>query len=116
MSRSLRAQRNSISLDVKLNNQNTKKLSAALHLLNKVGKDVVLEVEEDSLVLRSLNDSKSAFVSATLNKFFFEEFNAGAVNFSCKVAVKVSSVTHWRMSFSSPSLNEHTICSQYAPS
>ena len=71
--------------------ENTKTLSAALHLLMKIGKELIIETESRSLIFRSLNDPKSAFISIEFDEAFFERLNtASGDNFSCKVAIKVS--------------------------
>lgn len=72
--------------------ENIKTLSAALHLLQKIGKDLIIETESNVLIFRSLNDPKSAFISMEFDDAFFEKLTtaSGAENFSCKVAIKVS--------------------------
>ena len=80
-----------LHLFAKVGNQNIKHLSAALHLLQKVGKELIIETENGILIFRSLNDTKSAFTSVEFDKGFFENFTTAsrADNFSCKVAIKV---------------------------
>jgi hypothetical protein len=79
-----------VHLSAKIANENIKCLSAVLHLLQKVGKELILETENGILTFRSLNDSKSAFVSVKFDKTFFAHFmTAPADNFSCKVTIKV---------------------------
>lgn len=81
-----------LHLFAKVGNHNIRHLSAALHLLQKVGKELIIETENGTLTFRSLNDSKSAFTSVEFDKDFFEKFStaSGGVSFSCKVAIKVS--------------------------
>lgn len=73
-------------------NENAKLLSAALHLLQKVGKELIIEAEAGVLTFRSLNDPKSAFISVEFEKDFFDKYapSTGADCFSCKLAIKVS--------------------------
>lgn len=73
-------------------NDNAKMLSSALHLLQKVGKELIIEAESGVLTFRSLNDPKSAFISVEFEKDFFDKYtpSTGADCFSCKVAIKVS--------------------------
>lgn len=70
---------------------------ASLHLLQKIGRDLLLEVEEHAMTLRGLNDNKSSFAAIEFERAFFDEYNLNASlggPFSGKLAVKV-----WRASY-----------------
>jgi Rad9 len=75
-----------------ISNENAKLLSAALYFLQKVGKELTIEAEAGVLTFRSLNDSKSPFISVEFENDFFDKYtpSTGADCFSCKVAIKVS--------------------------
>ena len=81
-----------VHLLARVGNDNVKLLSAALHLLQKVSKELIIETENSVLTFRSLNDPKSAFMTVEFDKNFFDQFNTaeGADKFSCKVNIKVS--------------------------
>ena len=51
-----------------------KDFSSALNFLLRVGKDLSVEVEEDAMTLRSLNEAKSAFASITLPESYFDTY------------------------------------------
>jgi len=90
--------------------ENLKALSAALHFLRTVGKDLQIEVSPENLVLRALNDPKTAYASVEFASGFFDRgslllhksalkqaFGSAASqtqsgidldSFSCKLAVK----------------------------
>lgn len=77
-----------VNFNVTILNDNFKNFNAILHLLSKVGKELVIEVEENSLTLRALNDSKSAFASAELSIDFFSKFDWTGVSWSGKLSFK----------------------------
>ena len=81
-----------ILLLVRIGTENIKLLSAALHLLQKVSKELIIETEGGILTFRSLNDPKSAFMTVEFGEDFFDEFGTGTSSekFSCKVPIKVS--------------------------
>lgn len=74
-----------------LGTDNIKVLSAILNLLQKIGKELIIEFENGVMTFRSLNDPKSAFISVEFDRDYFEEFFTAenAENFSCKVTIKV---------------------------
>ena len=76
----------------RIGNENIKLLSAALHLLAKVSKELIIETENKILTFRALNDPKSAFMTVEFDKGFFDQLTTavGADKFSCKVPIKVS--------------------------
>ncbi|KAJ1396761.1 Rad9/Ddc1, partial [Ochromonadaceae sp. CCMP2298] len=78
--------------EVSVHADNVKAFSATLHLLQKVGKDLTIEVEASTFTLRALNDAKSAFVGVELSDQFFDSFRLSneLKSFSCKLAVKTS--------------------------
>ena len=80
-----------IMLLVRIGTENIKLLSAALHLLQKVSKELIIETEGGILTFRSLNDPKSAFMTVEFGKDFFDQFatGPGSEKFSCKVPIKV---------------------------
>eukprot|EP01038_Epipyxis_sp_PR26KG_P006974 gene6974-9534_t len=59
---------------VRLGKESIKTMSIALHFLQKIGKEVSLEVEEKIFTLRSLNSTKSAFSSVELTQDFFDDY------------------------------------------
>ena len=84
---------------------NLKAFSASLHFLRIVGKDLQIEVSPDNLVLRALNDAKTAYASVEFAQGFFERgtfklhqqalvdaYGGGQAgerdSFSCKLPVK----------------------------
>ena len=76
---------------VTIDQEHLKHFASFLNLLQKIGKEVVIEAEGDVFTLRSLNDSKSAFVSIEVHPGFFRECTAGtSSSFACKLLVKVS--------------------------
>lgn len=56
-----------MALDVRLSQASLKTFSNAITCLSKIGKDLFIEADHDQLVLRTLNDSKSAFSAFYLN-------------------------------------------------
>ena len=67
----------------------TSELSQSLVLMQKVGKYLVIEADRNVIVMRTLNDSKSAFVSVELNEYFFEKCETCPNSpFSCRVNLK----------------------------
>ena len=79
---------------VTIDQEHLKHFAAFLNLLQKIGKEVVIEAEGDVFTLRSLNDSKSAFISIEIRPGFFRECVAPGTSssFACKVLVKVLAV------------------------
>jgi hypothetical protein len=101
--------------EVKIDSSSLRIFSAALHLCQKVGKEVIigenilcnttlnhcithvcvlllvhLEVEEHALTLRSLNDNKSAYISVEFSSDYFDNFNLCCdTAFACKLPVRV---------------------------
>lgn len=68
-----------------------KALVACFHFLHKVGKDLLLEVDSDVLVLRALNEAKTAYASMEFDSRFFSDGlykKDGIESFSCKVSLK----------------------------
>jgi hypothetical protein len=67
-----------------------KEFSAALSLLGKIGKELIIDSEKDVLTLRSLNDAKCAFIAIELDRNFFGRFDHSSSlnNFCCKVPIK----------------------------
>jgi len=64
-------------------------LSAAVHYLSQLGRDVLLEATGDGVTLRALNDGRSSFAAVTLRRPFFESFAeppAGVLK--CRVSAK----------------------------
>lgn len=82
---------NDIQFELNISNfDSIKSFSFILHLLNKVGKDLLLEIENNTLYLRSLNDAKSAFALVKFDKDFFDYIQSvDGKNFCCKVQLKV---------------------------
>ena len=80
-----------IMLLVRIGTENIKLLSAAIHLLQKVSKELIIETEGGILTFRSLNDPKSAFMTVEFGNDFFDQFatGPGSEKFSCKVPIKV---------------------------
>ena len=78
--------------EVKVDASNIKTLSATFHLLQKIGKDVIIEVEQAILTLRALNDNRSAFAAIEFDSNFFDHFILVNKNqaFACKLSIKVS--------------------------
>jgi hypothetical protein len=85
--------------------ENLKSFSSALSFLRAVGKELQIEVTVDSLVLRALNDAKTAYASVELSRMFFppgsftlhtqslsDAFGRPAAtqgeSFSCKLPIK----------------------------
>ena len=46
----------------------------AIHALARIGEDLYIEPQFDGLALRSLNSSRSAFISFLFNERFFDEY------------------------------------------
>jgi len=73
--------------------ENLKAIVACFAFLNKVGKELLLEVENNVLTLRALNDAKTAYASVEFDDHFFHEgVSVGggedAETFACKVSLK----------------------------
>eukprot|EP01041_Mallomonas_annulata_P001343 gene1343-2592_t len=69
-----------------------KALSAVVHFIQKVGKEIIFEFDADSLSLQTLNDAKSAFAVIEFPKHgFFDKLALKSTpnkSFACKIAVK----------------------------
>ena len=50
-------------------------LTRAIHSLGKIGEDLYIEAQEDGLALRTMNSSRSAFVSYLFNPGFFSSYD-----------------------------------------
>jgi hypothetical protein len=75
---------------VKIDASSLKTFNAGLHLLQKIGKDIIFEVEESVLTLRALNDTKSSFLAIEYDKNFFDDYELSTeTSFSCKLMGKV---------------------------
>lgn len=64
-----------------------------MQFFSKIGKYIILEVDDDTLVLRTLNDAKSAFSSVEFEKReFFDEFELESDQnsrvFACKLLIR----------------------------
>ena len=73
--------------------ENIKALVACFTFLNRVGKELLIEVENEVLVIRALNDAKTAYASVEFSNRFFNISNGvqmreGLDCFSCKVSLK----------------------------
>ena len=82
---------------VTIDQEHLKHFASLLYLLQKIGKEVVIEAEGDVLTLRSLNDSKSAFLSIEVRPGFFKEYLASSL--ACKLLVKVSDLSFFFIIF-----------------
>jgi hypothetical protein len=83
---------------------NLKAFSASLTFLRSVGKELQVEVNPESLVLRGLNDAKTAYASVEFSRTFFDNnfslnvnamgeafghnINSQESSFSCKLPIK----------------------------
>jgi Rad9 len=66
-----------------------KSLSSIIGLISKVGKDLLLEVENGHVRFRALNDAKSAFAAVEFDDEFFELFEAASdLLFLCRISVR----------------------------
>eukprot|EP01031_Cornospumella_fuschlensis_P036909 gene36909-44778_t len=61
--------------EAKVDHNVVKIFVSTLFLAQKVGKDTTFEVEEDSLTIRSLNESKSAYIAVEFSSEFFDSFH-----------------------------------------
>jgi hypothetical protein len=58
-----------------LRDESIKAFSCAVHLLNKIGKEVSIEIENYAVSLRTLNETQSAFAHIELLNVYFEKVN-----------------------------------------
>lgn len=58
-------------MDLKISQHNLKTFAQALQCLAKIGKELFLEVDDNQMVMRTLNDAKSAF-----SAFYFKRVSA----------------------------------------
>jgi Rad9 len=65
-------------LEVRIPAENLKAFAQAITFLCKVGKELVIEGTPDKLVLRTLNDTKSAYAGISFSQGFFELFRCDA--------------------------------------
>ena len=64
-------------------------LSAAVHYLSQLGREVLLEATGEGVTLRALNDGRSSFAAVTLRRPFFESFaEPPAGSLKCRVSGK----------------------------
>ena len=57
---------------------NVKILHSALIFLSKISNDVTLEVLNNEIILRALNDAKSSFAAITFEREFFTDLQTSA--------------------------------------
>eukprot|EP00953_Heterococcus_sp_UTEX-ZZ885_P037693 19348-Heterococcus_DN1.PRE.1 len=65
-------------LELRIPAENLKSFAHAITFLCKVGKELVIEGTPDKLVLRTINDTKSAYAMITFSQGFFELFRCDA--------------------------------------
>jgi len=79
-------------IDVKLSSlHNVKSFSAVVHFIQKIGKEIIFELDKDSISLQALNDAKSAFAMIDFPEVgFFDHVKVNNTNkcFTFKIAVK----------------------------
>lgn len=84
-----------MSFSAKICNVHLKSFCACLQFLLKIGKELIVEIANDILTFRTLNDSKSVFAAIEFctNNFFetFECTTDASMNgiFACKLPIKV---------------------------
>ena len=74
--------------EIQISSENLKVLSCIVNLILKVGKELIIEVEEDAVIFRALNDGKSAFVAIDFKPSYFTIIEPPPASFSCKLSVK----------------------------
>lgn len=81
---------------VKIDASSVKAFVAVLHLLQKIGRDLIVEVEQNVLTLRSLNDNKSSFAAVEFQDSFFDNYELNTPNsFTGRLPVKVVFFFYW---------------------
>lgn len=86
---------NELLLDICIPNENVKILSSMFHFLNKIGKDLIIDVDltgsidSEPLSFRAINDCKSSFAEIVPDTTHFCDYiNCSDKTFSCKLTCR----------------------------
>ncbi|KAG4069861.1 hypothetical protein HA402_009568 [Bradysia odoriphaga] len=76
-----------------LNGHNTRVLSKAINSFSRIGSELYLEATQNGLILRTVNDSQTAFAVMSFETAFFTDFkidrsNSDEYSNKCKVSMK----------------------------
>lgn len=79
---------NEVMFAISIAGENLKCISAVLHFMMKIGKELIIELDGDKVAFKALNDGKSAFVGIEFQESYFIDIQRSVDTFSCKLNVK----------------------------